>query len=327
MILAVVTGLVSGVLFGYVLQRGRLCFHAIFAGMYERRFALARAWLLAVALTSVGLTALYATPAGRGLSTGLPLNPVGNVLGGLVFGVGMAVAASCVSGLFFKLGSGMLGALVGLGGWVCGELAASGVRLPGSTVLPGGVEGTLPGVLGVPRAVVAVPFAVLVVVLGWRWRGDDHRQYAWQWRWPFAGVALAVVAVASWLLAGLGGASFGASTVGAVSGIATGNVNWWLVAFLCGIVLGGFLAARTAGGWWLRGETRVRYLRLLFGGFLLGFGALLAGGCNLGHGLSGAAQLNVSSWLVVAAFVVGIGLTRKTQRVLSAPPVPSERTY
>lgn len=319
--------MVGGLLAGYVLQRGRLCFHAIFAGVYERRLALGRAWLLAVALTSVGLTVLYATPMGRGLNTGLPLDPVGNIVGGLIFGVGMAVAASCVSGLFFKLGSGMLGAVVGLVGWAIGELAAGKVRLPGSTILPGGTGGTLPGVLGVPRVAVSVPFAVLAVALLWRSRGRDQRHRSWQWRWPLAGIALAAAAIASWALAGVGGSSFGASTVGAVTSVAAGNVNWWLVAFLCGIVVGGFLAARTAGGWWVRGETRVRYVRLLVGGFLLGFGALLAGGCNLGHGLSGTAQLNVSSWLVVGAFVVGIGLGRVVQRALFASPAPAARTF
>jgi hypothetical protein len=35
---------------------------------------------------------------------------------------------------------------------------------------------------------------------------------------------------------------------------------------------------------------------------------------NLGHGLSGVAQLNVSSWVVVVSIVAGIGLTRTLQR-------------
>ncbi|WP_411969469.1 YeeE/YedE thiosulfate transporter family protein [Geodermatophilus sp. YIM 151500] len=80
------------------------------------------------------------------------------------------------------------------------------------------------------------------------------------------------------------------------------------------VTVGGWAAARTAGGWWLRGETRVRYGQLALGGALLGAGGRIAGGCNLGHGLSGVAQLNVSSWVVVAAIAVGIGSTRVVQR-------------
>jgi len=42
----------------------------------------------------------------------------------------------------------------------------------------------------------------------------------------------------------------------------------------------------------------------------LGAGGWIAGGCNLGHGLSGIAQLNVSSFVVVTAMVAGVGVAR-----------------
>jgi uncharacterized membrane protein YedE/YeeE len=53
------------------------------------------------------------------------------------------------------------------------------------------------------------------------------------------------------------------------------------------------------------------------GGALLGVGAQLAAGCNLRHGMSGAAHLNLSSWLVVASAVAGIGTARAIQRRLA----------
>ncbi len=87
--------------------------------------------------------------------------------------------------------------------------------------------------------------------------------------------------------------------------------NYWLITFLLGIVAGGTLSARTAGGLWLRGEEPVRYLQLAAGGLLLGAGGWIAGGCNLGHGLSGVAQLNVSSFVVVAAMVAGVWVARR----------------
>jgi uncharacterized membrane protein YedE/YeeE len=99
-----------------------------------------------------------------------------------------------------------------------------------------------------------------------------------------------------------------------VSGAARGTPNWWLIALLVGIVGGAGLAARSAGGFHVRGETRVRYRQLALGGLLLGAGGWVAGGCNLGHGLSGVAQLNVSSWVVVVSIVAGIGVTRTVQR-------------
>lgn len=323
MILGIVTGLAAGVGMGVVLQRGQLCFHAAVAQGYESRFLLARGWALGVSLGAVGLSLLYLLPGAGDLNQGLAFVPVANVLGGLLIGAGMAVARSCVSGLFYKLGGGMLGALVGLAGWAVGELAARRVEVPGPRWLPGGVEGTVPGLLGVPRLAVAA--VVLVAVLTWLSRrpGDDRPRPDWQWGWPRTGTGLALAVVGGWALAWLGGASFGPSSVGAVSSVATGSPNVWLLAFLTGIVVGGALGARRVGDLRVRGETPVRYVQLALGGLLLGAGGWIAGGCNLGHGLSGMAQLNVSSAVVVVAAVAGVGATRRMQRGVTRDAAPA----
>ena len=315
----VAAGVVAGVPLGYVLQRGQVCFHAAFRGLYAGRTALWKAWAMAVAVTMLGLTAVYELGPWDQLSQGLGFRPVAAVVGGVTFGIGMAVAASCVSGLFFKLGAGMLGASVGLVGWGTGEVlvARSGLAqaVSGPQVLAGGIDGTIPGLLEVPRAAVAVPVAVVAIVLLLRTTRGAHG-HPWQWRWPLAGASLGAAAVFSWATAGMSGAGFGASTSGAVISVADGSPAWWRVAFLLAIVVGAAIAARSAGGWWLRGEPRVRYLQLASGGLAMGAGARVAGGCNLGHGLSGVAQLNVSSLVVVAAMVAGVGLARAVQQRL-----------
>lgn len=316
MIIAVLTGALAGIAMGYALQRGQLCFHAMFAGAWRGRFLLLRGWALAVALGAVGLATVYLTPIGDGLNTGLAFRPVANVIGGLLIGWGMAVAQSCVSGLLYKFGAGMAGASVGIAGWIGGEIAVGQVRLPGPTVLPGGDAGTIPGVLGLPRLLVAV--IVLTVVGGvlWRWRlgGRTDDRPVWQWNWPTLGLLLGVVLVLGWVLAAIGGVDFGPSTVGASAGVAAGDPNWWLIAFLFGIVGGGGIAARRTGSFELRGETKIRYARLLVGGFLLGAGGWIAGGCNVGHGLSGMAQLNVSSIVVVVCMAIGVGHAKAMTR-------------
>ena len=313
--IAIATGMLAGLAMGYVLQRGQLCFNAMFAEAWQGRFLLLRGWALAVGLGAVGLAVLYLSPLGSELNTGLPFRPVANIVGGLMIGWGMAIAQSCVSGLLYKFGAGMVGAAVGILGWIAGELAVRGVVLPGPTVLPGGEEGTVPGVLGLPRLLVAAIVLAGVVVVLSRWRGNGSpRRPAWQWNWPTLGVVLGLVLVFGWILAGLGGVDFGPSTVGASAGAVAGKPNWWLIAFLLGIVAGGTLAARLTGAFELRGETKVRYVRLLAGGFLLGAGGWIAGGCNLGHGLSGMAQLNVSSIVVVICMAIGVGHARAMTR-------------
>ncbi len=73
-------------------------------------------------------------PGIRPSSTGsCAFTPVAYVVGGLVIGTGMVVARSCVSGLFYKFGAGMLGAAVGIVGWITGELVARRIHMPGPT--------------------------------------------------------------------------------------------------------------------------------------------------------------------------------------------------
>ncbi|WP_248581641.1 YeeE/YedE thiosulfate transporter family protein [Nocardioides sp. InS609-2] len=311
MITSAVTGALAGLLMGYVLQRGQLCFHSAIRNSLDGRFLLARGWALGVAMASVGLALLFLLPGASGLNQGLAFRPVANVAGGLVIGIGMVVAKSCVSGLFYRLGSGMLGALVGLIGWAGGELLARQLTLPGPTVLSGGEGATIPGLLGMPQLVVAVILLIAVAVALWLRPGRESPAHDWQWGWPQIGFGLGVAITAGWALAAIGGATFGPSSVGAVASVASGSPNYWLITFLLGIVAGGTLSARTAGGFWLRGEEPVRYVQLAAGGLLLGAGGWIAGGCNLGHGLSGVAQLNVSSFVVVAATVAGVWVARR----------------
>lgn len=317
----IVTGLVAGALLGYVLQRSGLCFHSMFATVGTGQTRLLRGWMVGVAIAGVLLSLVYLTSAGDGLNTGLPFRPVGNVLGGLIIGIGMAVARSCSSGLFYKLGAGMLGASVGILGWIGGELVATRVDLRGPTVLAGGVDGTIGGALGLPRLLVAVVVGAVLVavatVLGRRSEAAaarssyDGSQPDERWSWRVTGVTLGVVVTVGWLLAKLGGASFGPSAVGASASVQSGSPSWWLIAFLVGLVPGAHVAARLAGDWWPRGETKVRYGQLVVGGFLLGAGGWIAGGCNVGHGLSGTAQMNIGSWVAVAAMALGMVVTRR----------------
>ena len=48
-----------------------------------------------------------------------------------------------------------------------------------------------------------------------------------------------------------------------------------------------------------------RALAAFLGGFLIVYGARLAGGCPSGHGLSGMSQMSLSSFITVAGFFLG----------------------
>jgi uncharacterized membrane protein YedE/YeeE len=82
-----------------------------------------------------------------------------------------------------------------------------------------------------------------------------------------------------------------------------------------GLLIGGFLASRIGDGAAAHsefihpGETtkRKRYRDAFLGGFLIVFGARIAGGCTSGHIISGITQLSVSG-LIFAAGVFATGI-------------------
>ena len=92
----------------------------------------------------------------------------------------------------------------------------------------------------------------------------------------------------------------------------------WQMALDMALVAGAFLAAWLGGTfrkervptlWAQRFGPSVakRYVAAFVGGFILIFGARMAGGCTSGHGISGGLQLAVSSWtFFVSMFISGI---------------------
>ena len=99
-----------------------------------------------------------------------------------------------------------------------------------------------------------------------------------------------------------------------------GAKNWWQVAVVGGITIGAFLSMRLSGARrktispvWARamGTTTLaaRAPIAFLAGFIMLFGARIAGGCTSGHGISGMAQLSAGSTLAVAAMFAGGILT------------------
>ncbi|HEY9899220.1 MAG TPA: YeeE/YedE thiosulfate transporter family protein [Pantanalinema sp.] len=94
-------------------------------------------------------------------------------------------------------------------------------------------------------------------------------------------------------------------------------------AIVLGLVIGGLLASRLSGerapGVELvhahERSRALRYLTAFIGGFLLLFGARLAGGCTSGHVISGIMQLSVSGLIFGAGvFATGIPTAKLLQK-------------
>jgi len=96
----------------------------------------------------------------------------------------------------------------------------------------------------------------------------------------------------------------------------SGAKNWWQVAVVAGIAIGAFISMtlsrarrQTISPVWSRAtgtsSLSARAPAAFLGGFIMLFGARIAGGCTSGHGISGIAQLSAGSTLAVAAMFAG----------------------
>ncbi len=117
----------SGIAFGFILQRARFCFTASLRDpMLTGMTSLTRAALVAFAITTVGFAAIKYGFFLRGL----PLPGQGYVVpisfatvaGGFLFGIGMVIAGGCASGTFMRVGEGFTMQMITLVFFIIGSL-------------------------------------------------------------------------------------------------------------------------------------------------------------------------------------------------------------
>lgn len=319
MIVTIALAVLAGLGLGYIIERGDFCFHSTLRGLVRRplQVDLFRAYLV---------TLLVATPLVQGFIALGWIEPwmapwawQANLVGGLIFGVGMVVAQTCVTGMFYKLGHGMLGALMALAAWAVGDvLTYQGALAP----LREGLNRAVIDAGGQP----ATPITLLgpglggglIVVLGllalWHLARAPRHERRPYWSWLPLGLAVGGFTALAWLLARAGGANYTFGTSGVPTGVyealtgAGRGGSLWIPVALVSIVPGALLAASTARTLWVRGEPTRRYLELAGGGFLMGLGAAISGGCNLGHSLVGVPLLSLGSITTTVAMLAGVFL-------------------
>ncbi len=315
--MAIGLAIVAGLILGFIIERGDLCFHSVLRGAMQRppEMNLMRAYLLAM---------LVAIPLVQGLmALGWiepwipPFNWQANIGGGILFGVGMVVAATCVTGLFYKLGHGMLGTLVALVAWAIGDIVTyRGFLRPfrqslnSSSIAVNGESATVLNGLGTIGGIV-----LLLVVLGgtavylYQSPREPRKDY---WQWLPLGLAVGLFTSIAWLLAKSGGSNYTFGTSSVPSNVwgalvdGGGGGNLWVPLSLVSLIPGAFIAAYFSKTLWVRGETMSRYLQLAGGGLLMGVGAAISGGCNLGHSLVGIPLLSLGS--IATTLSMGIGV-------------------
>ncbi|WP_372618876.1 YeeE/YedE thiosulfate transporter family protein [Falsiroseomonas sp.] len=171
---AVILGLVMGAAFGFLLEKARVFEPAVILGQFQlRSFLMLRVFLAAVAAGLVVLAVLV----GFGWASLSPKAtlPVADLLGGLVLGVGIALAGACPGTVMAQIGAGYRDAWMTLAGGLAGALAFTYAEPSLRPYIDAAGQGklTLDKVLGLSFPLLALGFAVLLAATLWgmeRWR-------------------------------------------------------------------------------------------------------------------------------------------------------------
>lgn len=167
---AQIMGLVTGILFGFLLQKGRvLRFEKQVGAMLLKDMTILKFMLSAIMVGMVGIAAL----SGAGIIALSPkaMNVGGVLVGGALFGTGWAFMGYCPGTSVGALGEGRWHAIFAIAGMLAGAAVYAEIYpFLKTTVLAWADFGkiTLDGVLGVsPWAVIIVFVTVVIGVFRW----------------------------------------------------------------------------------------------------------------------------------------------------------------
>jgi uncharacterized membrane protein YedE/YeeE len=322
-------GLGIGVLFGFFAQRSRFCMRAAAIEFWHRKFGdKLSVWLLAFAsaVVSVQLLILLGTldvSSARQLATRGSIS--GAIIGGLLFGAGMIMSRGCASRLLILSANGNLRALLsGLIFAVTAQASLSGALAPWRNAISGlwTVEG------GSTRDLLALTGAGhwggLAFGLIWLAAALTYsiKSGGGFWKWT-GGIGTGLAVAAGWLYTSQ--VSSNSFQVIQVQGLTfSGPSAEWLMRVMSsptppigfdfglipGVFAGSFLGALLGRDLKLEGFSGGYSMRrYIAGAILMGFGAMLAGGCAVGAGITGGAVFALTAWLSLVGMWVGAGVT------------------
>ena len=249
----------------------------------------------------------------------------GAAIGGALFGVGMILARGCSSRLLVlaaqgnlrSVVSGLMFAVTAQASWT-GLLAPARETISGWWTVDGGASRDLIARTGIGHG-GALAFGVLWLAAAIFWA---RRQKVSTWGWAGAtGVGLCIAA-AWWATYAIGRASFDPHPIQALSFTGPSAEVLTRVLFVSdkpfnfdmglmpGVFIGSFLAAALFRELKLEGFAGGASMRrYIVGALCMGFGGMLAGGCAVGAGLSGAAVFTITSWVTLTAMWAAAALT------------------
>lgn len=320
---AAIFGLITGIVFGVAAQRSNFCLRA--ATIEFARGSLGpkvSVWLLTFSTAMVWVQSAQMFGLFRGADSrvmSVPGSWSGAIIGGLVFGVGMVLSRGCSGRLLVLASTGNLRSVVsGLIFAVTAQMSLHGILAPLRDRLAGlwitGAENInvlhlfhLPEWTGLA---LGVAVAALALVLSARNRiGAKVLIFAsgvgfavavgWVLTWQLAQVAFEPVPITS--------ATFSGPSANTLMFFLDRNaVLEFDVGLVPGVVVGALVSSLIAREFaWQAFDSVPVMRRSMIGAVLMGFGAMLAGGCAIGNGVTGTSVFAATAWLALCCMWIG----------------------
>ncbi|NNC68342.1 MAG: YeeE/YedE family protein [Gammaproteobacteria bacterium] len=303
------------------------------------------AWFLAIGIAILGVQYLYISglvdiDASVYRSPNLYL--LSYILGGILLGIGMTLAAGCGQRNLVRVGGGNLKALIVL--IVLGVTAYMTMRgvlaivrleyvysinadLTNQGINNQGLLSYIGSLLKLEDISLLQKIGGFVVAFGFIAYAFKHEEFRKSFDNILAGVAIGACVVAAWYVTGyVGQDDFDPITPQGMAFIGpTGNTISYLMTFtgaeinfgiavVFGMIVGSFLYAIISGNF--RIETfnnKSEMVNHLVGAVMMGFGGVLSFGCTIGQGVTGMSTLAIGSFLTLASIIFGSALTMKIQ--------------
>lgn len=327
--LAALIGCAGGIGLGLAARLGRFCsMGAIEDVLYQGSNTRARQWGVAIGVAIIGVFSLIGLDLFDPTQSpylALRWSPVASILGGVMFGYGMALAGNCGFGALARLGGGDLRNFVivivmGLSSYMAlnGPLAQLRVAVfaPHPAQTPAGFAHWLSG-YGVPLVPVGLSIggAILVFALSSKSFLTMRKSILW-------GAIVGMVIVSGWAgTAWLSDVTFEATPIASHTFAAPiGDTLFYLmmssattlnfgVGSIAGVLIGAIIGSLIKRQFrWEACDDPRELKRQIFGAALMGIGAVLAFGCTIGQGISAFSVLAFSAPVTMAAIVAGAAL-------------------
>ncbi len=320
-------GLSAGLVFGIGAALANFCVRRMSHSLYQGKpDEAAFTWLLGLSTTLLLTNLLLGTEStdmseARQASAAASLS--GPIIGGLLFGIGMVISRGCSSRMLILTTRGNLRALTTLLVFAIlaylvygGALAFIRPMIQNLWFVETDTL-ILPQMLGLPEWLVPSVALVVAIYSGWR------LIHLHMWGQMIGALLVGLAIASAWAATAFSSfytfgevpsqsISYTAPMAELVAAILAPET--FILRFEFGLILGTFMGAGIIT--WVRGDWQLQTfsqanassaspMAYPIGGAFMGFGAVFAGGCSIGAGLSGSSILALPSLIALLAIVCG----------------------